>query len=133
MKLKNYFNDTRGLGVLSTADDEGKVNIAVYARPQIMEDGTVAFLMRERLTHHNLQKNRFAAYLFKKEENGYSGIRLHLEKIGEETDVELIKKMTRRSLTPEEDIAKGPKFLVYFKVNKILNLIGGVSPEIELN
>ncbi len=37
----------------------------------------------------------------------------------------LIQKMTRRSLSPEEDGAKGPKFLVYFEVEKILNLIGG--------
>jgi hypothetical protein len=40
--------------------------------------------------------------------------------------------MTRRSLTPEEDEAKGPKFLVYFKIEKALNLIGSDSPQITL-
>jgi hypothetical protein len=40
--------------------------------------------------------------------------------------------MTRRSLTHEEDEAKGPKFLVYFKIEKALKLIGGDSPPIEL-
>lgn len=42
----------------------------------------------------------------------------------EETDTPLIAKMTRGNLTPEEDRAKGPKFLVHFKVEKILPLIG---------
>jgi hypothetical protein len=40
--------------------------------------------------------------------------------------------MTRRSLTPEEDEAKGPKFLVYFKIEKALNLIGSDHPPITL-
>ena len=57
MQLKEYFNDTKGLGVLATADGEGKVDAAIYARPHFMEDGTLAFIMRDRLTHHNLQSN----------------------------------------------------------------------------
>jgi hypothetical protein len=34
-------------------------------------------------------------------------------------------QMTRRHLSPEEDAARGPKFLVYFKVEQVLTLIGG--------
>ena len=80
--------------------------------------------MRERLTHHNIQSNPHAAYLFIEESSGYTGKRLFLTKVREEKDSELTDKLKRRWLTPEEDKAKGPKFLVVFKVDKVLPLIG---------
>ncbi len=58
MDLKTYFEKTRGTGVLSTADGQGLVNAAVYARPRVLDDGSLAFIMRDRLTHHNLQSKR---------------------------------------------------------------------------
>jgi hypothetical protein len=42
MDLKDYFEKTSGLGVLATADSNGLVDMAVYARPNVMEDGVVA-------------------------------------------------------------------------------------------
>ena len=52
MDHNDYFENTKGTGVLSTADDNGKVNAAIYARPHFLKDGTVAFIMRDRLSHH---------------------------------------------------------------------------------
>ena len=37
-----------------TADSDGKVCAAIYATPHFIEDGTLAFIMRDRLSHHNL-------------------------------------------------------------------------------
>jgi hypothetical protein len=127
MNLAEYFENTRGTGVLATADSEGKVDAAIYSRPHVFDDGTVAFVMRERLTHHNVQSNPHAAYLFIEEGPGYSGTRLFLTKVREEKDSELTEKLKRRWLTPEEDKAKGPKFLVVFKVDKVLPLLGAGS------
>ena len=124
MDLKSYFENTTGTSVIATADADGKVNMAIYSRPHVFDNGTVAFLMREKLTHHNLQSNPYASYLFRESGPGYSGCRLHLKKIKEETDSPLIAEMTRGNLTPEEDKAKGPKYLVHFTVEKILPLIG---------
>ncbi|MBI5055056.1 MAG: pyridoxamine 5'-phosphate oxidase family protein [Nitrospirae bacterium] len=124
MDLKKYFESAKGTGVLATSDSEGKVNAAIYSRPHVFDDGTVAFLMRQKLTHHNLQSNSYAAFLFHESAPGYSGLRLHLKKIKEETDSPLIAKMTMGNLTPEEDRAKGPKYLVHFNVEKILPLVG---------
>ncbi len=124
MNLKDYFETAHGTGVLATADSEGNVNTAIYSRPHVIDDGTIAFVMRQRLTHHNLQSNSHASYLFRESGPGYRGIRLHLKKIKEEADSPLIAEMTRRSLTPEEDKAKGPKFLVQFNIEKTLPLIG---------
>jgi DNA polymerase-3 subunit alpha len=42
---------TNTVGVLSTADSSGKVDAAIYSTPHVMDDVTVAFIMRERLTH----------------------------------------------------------------------------------
>ena len=131
MHMQEYFENRQGVGVLSTADSNGKVDAAIYANPHAMADGTIAFIMRDRLTHKNITANPYAVYLFIENAGGYKGVRLFLKKVREDDDAELIKQMTRRCLTAEEDAAKGPKFLVYFEVEKILNLIGGDSPDIS--
>ncbi|BCR04939.1 hypothetical protein DESUT3_20080 [Desulfuromonas versatilis] len=125
MDLKNYFETHPGTGVLATADSRGIVDAAIYNRPQVMEDGSVALIMRERLTHKNLQENPHAVYLFLENAPGYQGIRLFLRKIREDQDPQLIQQMTRAWLTDAEDLAKGRKFIVYFEVKKSLALIGG--------
>lgn len=117
----NYFENTRGTGVLATADAGGKVNAAVYARPHVMEDGTLAFIMRDRLTHHNLTSNPNAAYLFMEEGKGYNGLRLHLKKVREEQDPEKIEPFRRRQYLSDKDEAR---FLIYFTVEKEFPLIG---------
>ena len=132
MHMQEYFENRQGVGVLSTADSNGKVDAAIYAKPHAMADGTIAFIMRDRLTHKNITANPHAVYLFIENAGGYKGVRLFLKKVREDDDAELIKQMTRRCLTAEEDAAKGPKFLVYFEVEKTLNLIGGDSPDISL-
>lgn len=129
MTIKDYFENTRGRGVLATADKGGRVDAAIYAAPHFIDDGTLAFIMRERLTHDNLQSNPYATYLFMAEGKGYKGVRLFLKKVREDADEELIAKMTRRHLCKEDDVALGPKFLVYFKLEKGLDLIGRGSAE----
>ncbi|HMA67518.1 MAG TPA: pyridoxamine 5'-phosphate oxidase family protein, partial [Desulfosalsimonadaceae bacterium] len=88
MELQSYFENTRGTGVLATADSEGNVDCAIYARPHVMEDGSLAFIMRDRLSHKNLQSNSRAAYMFIEEGAGYKGKRLFLRKTGEEENSE---------------------------------------------
>ena len=122
MDLKDYFEKTRGLGVLSTADKNGKVNAAVYARPHILEDGSLAFIMRDRLTHHNLQSNPNAAFLFREDSAGYKGVRLHLTKTLEESGTARVKELCRRCRI--EDKPDAVRFLVAFKIEKELPLIG---------
>ena len=78
MELKEYFRSTKGLGVLSTADEKGKVDSAVYARPKVGDDGRVAFIMSDRLSISNVRKNPYAAYLFKENGEGWTGVRLFL-------------------------------------------------------
>ena len=124
MNLADYFENASGMGVLSTADTDGKVNAAVYSRPHFLEDGTVALIMRDRLSHANLKSNPHAAYLFMEKGPGYAGRRLHLTRIREEEKSELLVKLKRRQVTPEAAAEKGPMFLEVFQIDAELPLIG---------
>ncbi len=124
MKLKDYFEQSSGVCILSSADRDGKVTTAIYSAPRVMEDGSVCFIMRERLTYRNINENPHAACMFVEQGGGYQGIRLFLTKLREDNDPDVIARMTRRHLSPEEDRAKGPKHLVVFRVDRILPLIG---------
>ncbi len=123
MDLKEYFENTKGFGVLSTADKQGNVDAAVYSRPHVMDDGTIASIMSGRLTHENLKSNPHAVYLFLEEGGGYRGKRLFLTKVREEQDSELIGEICRRCY-PSDLQVKDPRFLVFFRIDKELPLVG---------
>lgn len=132
MNLEQYLESRAGISILSSANADGMVTSAIYSKPHVFEDGTIAFVMRKRLTHENLKTNPYAAYMFIEEGHGYQGIRLFLEKIKEETDNDLIESMKRRHLTRQEDEAKGPKFLMHFRIERMLPLIGDGETGIRL-
>src|SRR5210317_1171096 len=121
MEFKEYFENTEGNGILSTADGNGRVDAAIYSRPHIMDDGTIALIMRDRLTHLNLQSNPQACYLFIEKGPGYKGKRLFLTKVREEQDSELLQSLQRRQYINKTDEAR---FLVFFKIDKELPLVG---------
>jgi hypothetical protein len=125
MNLAAYFSEHTGVGVMATSNGAGVVDTAIYSKPHVEGRDTIVFIMRDRLTHKNLQENGHANYLFLEDGRGYIGVRMFLTKVDESTDQELIASMTRRHLTPEEDKARGNKFLVRFRVVKVLALIGG--------
>lgn len=122
MDLKAYFSENKGSGTLATADADGRVNAAVYARPHVLDNETVSFIMRDRLSHSNLQSNPHAAFMYLEEATEHHGIRLYLTRTGEETDSDKISAMRRRTTPdrhPEEE-----KFLVTFHVDKVLAAVG---------
>ena len=121
MDLKEYFENTEGRGILSTADSDGQVDAAIYGRPHIMDDGIIALIMRDRLSHHNLQSNSHACYMYIEKGPGYSGKRFFLTMVREEQDSELLQSLRRRQYIDEKDESK---FLVFFKVDKELPLVG---------
>ena len=120
MELKSYFESTDGTGVLSTADSNGNVDAAIYSRPHFLED-KIAFIMRDRLTHKNLESNPHAVYLFIENGPGYKGKRIYLTKVKEEKNSERIASLKRRQKdsNPDED-----KFLVFFEFNSERPLVG---------
>lgn len=123
--LKHYFETTRGMGILATARSDGAVNAAVYSRPRVMEDGTVALIMADRRSHTYLSSNPHASYLFREDpgqarESRYRGIRLALTRTAEETGTERLQQM-RRHQGRRDDVKR---FLVFFRVDEVRPLVG---------
>ena len=127
MTLSEYFEKATGVGVLATADGDGKINVAVYARPHFLnqdDDGTCAFIMSDRLSHDNVKQNSSAAYLFVEEAEGYVGKRLSLTMIREETDPQKINAIRRRTVPKISEEEGKTKYLVHFRIDGVRPLIG---------
>jgi len=126
MDLKKYFEDTKGLGVLSTADEKGKVNAAVYSKPQVIDDTHVAFIMGDKRMHANIKKNPSAVFLYKKDGPGYEGKRIYLKKESETDNKEVISKTCKREYPGVycEPYYLKNSFLVTFSVEPVLPLVG---------
>jgi len=122
MILMSYFSEHAGTGVLATADVAGVVNTALYARPHIIENETVGFIMRERLSRKNLLENPKASYLFKEEGGGTDGIRLRLTRLEEFTDHAVLKAPSRK---PGGEAADEKRYFVTFRVDRCFRLVGG--------
>jgi hypothetical protein len=126
MNLRAYFEIARGIGVLATADAEGKANAAIYARPYFLDEGddaTIALIMSDRKSHDNVLVNPNAAYLYVEDGEEYAGRRLSLVKIGEDADEERIRSVCRRKCTAEKAEDK-KRFLVFFRVESVRPLVG---------
>ena len=125
MDLKEYFSGKKGFGVLSTADDKGKVDAAAYANPHVIDEDHIAFIMGDKLSHHNLSKNPYAIYLFKEDSEGYEGKRLYLKKESEIEDKEIIEKTCKNAWPGPycTDKYLQNSFLVTFKVEDLRPLV----------
>jgi hypothetical protein len=121
MTLDEYFDTTKGTGVLSTADKKGNVDAAIYSRPHFLDNGNLAFIMRDRLSHSNLLSNPHAVYLFIEEGHKSSGKRLYLTMVGEEKNAEQILSLQRRKYTEHVD---EDRFLVFFELDRERPLVG---------
>jgi hypothetical protein len=110
---------------LATAHEDGEVDAAIYARPHVVDEETVAFIMADKLSHANVTSNPNAAYLFREEGEGYRGVRLHLVKREETDSPEAIEQVRRKPLPAECNVDEGSRFLVHFRVARVRPLVGG--------
>lgn len=124
MELKNYFTTTTGTGILATADRKGQVNVAVYSRPHVNDDGTLSFIMANKLTRSNLLENSSAVYMFHENGPGYQGCRLYLKKKSEEQNPSLVEQICKRCKLYGTEGELKDLFIVHFEVEKSLPLIG---------
>ncbi len=115
MNWKDYFNENNGDGYLATADDSGVVNIAPYFRPEVLDDGDLAFGMSDSRTYTNVSASGHATFAFN--EGGFKGVRLYLEKSGE-TDAGLVLEKLKARADAEVLPGTGDylKHVVVFKI-----------------
>ena len=120
MTLAAYFEQHDGIGILATCDPDNLVDLAVYSKPVVIDETTVAFVMRQRISHKNLRANLNAAYMFIEKGPGYQGKRLYLRMLKEERDIDKINALRRSHHGGDEASAT----LVYFTVEHIRPLVG---------
>ena len=124
MDLARYFKDNDGIGILGTCDPGSGVDLAVYAKPLVVDETTIALVMKQRLSHQNLKANLQAAYMFIENRPGYKGLRLHLTMLREESNQSVIADLRQKQpyIYPETD--DSTKYLVFFSVDRIRPLVG---------
>ena len=123
--LSEYFQQTKGIGVLATTDAAGQVNQAIYAKPIFLDkddDATCSFIMANSLTHDNVEHNPSASYLFIEVSTEFVGKRLSLVAGEEESDRKKIKAIRRQNKLPLTD--EECKHFVHFHIEGVRPLIG---------
>ncbi len=61
-RLMDYFNKQPRIGILSTANREGKVNAALFGSPRMVDEKTVVMGLGKNRTLDYLQQNPHAVY-----------------------------------------------------------------------
>ncbi|MBC8217831.1 MAG: pyridoxamine 5'-phosphate oxidase family protein [Planctomycetes bacterium] len=125
MSLSEYFENAEGVGILATADSEGNVDLAIYARPHMVDDENLVLIMAQKTSCANLKSNPKAAYMFMEKGEGHKGKRLHIRKTDEETDPEKVESLRRRKRYDFEDESSTSSRAVYFAIDKVRPIVGG--------
>jgi hypothetical protein len=98
-RLMEYFNKQPRIGVLSTADNAGAVDAAVFGSPQMVDEKTVVMGLGKNRTLANLQVNPHAVYLIMEPGEmimDWKGIRVYLKMTACATSGEGLEAYKRR-------------------------------------
>ena len=123
MKLAELFPEG-GRGVIGTADQNGVVNLAVFAIPHVIDEETLAWGFTEGRSMQNLRLNPHASYLYLAPSRGHSGWRLALTLKQEVGEGELLAKIQSRAAEAAGSQAGSAiKRVAYFKVDEVRPLM----------
>ncbi|OPY82200.1 MAG: Pyridoxamine 5'-phosphate oxidase [Syntrophorhabdus sp. PtaU1.Bin153] len=81
-KLVDYFNKQPRLGSLSTANKEGKVNVAYFGSPQMTDEKTIVMGLGKNRTFAYLQENPYGVFMIMepgKAPTEWKGVRLYVK------------------------------------------------------
>jgi hypothetical protein len=87
-QLMDFFNKQPRLGVLATADKNGKVNAAYFNSPQMTDDTTVLMGIGKNRSFENLQQNPNAVFIILEPGKSlpeWKGVRVYLKVTESET------------------------------------------------
>ena len=128
MDLSTYFENTEGTGILATCEPDRHVDQAVYAKPFVVDEKTVAFVMQSRVSHQNLRNHLKASYLFLEKGSGYEGVRLYLTMLSEEKNRSLIEVLREKQPCIYSEKDDSEKYLVFFEVDRGRPLVSESPP-----
>ena len=81
-ELMEYFNKQPRLGTLSTANNEGKVDVAYFGSAQMTDQNTVVVGLGHNRTFSNLKENPHAVFMIMQPGNkptSWKGVRVYLK------------------------------------------------------
>lgn len=88
-ELMTLFNKYPRIGTLSTANNEGEVNVAVFGSPRMIDENTVVMGIGQNRSLRNLQRNPKAAFIVMEPGEtvmDWKGARVYLEATDLETE-----------------------------------------------
>ena len=123
MNLAELFPEG-GRGIIGTADANGVVNLAIFAIPHVVNEGTLAWGFTEGRSISNLRANPHASYLYLAPSRGYSGWRLSLTLQKEEREGDLLEKIKQQAAQSAGSVAGAAvKQVVLFTVDEVRPLM----------
>ena len=126
-KLMEYFNKQPRIGTLSTANKDGKVNVAYFGSPRMTDEKTVVMALRNSRTFANLRENPNAVFMILEQEKTgaeWKGLRVYVTMIDHQTSGEKLESMKAAiARAAGEATAKSMYAAVTFEVQDIRPLI----------
>jgi hypothetical protein len=126
-KLMEYFNKNPRLGTLSTSSKDGKVDVAAFGSPHMVDEKTVVISMAKNRTFANLQENPNAVYMIMepgKSVMDWKGVRVYMKMKEYSTSgpmLEMIRSETAKIVG--EQAAKMLYAAVTFEVGEVRPIV----------
>lgn len=123
-KLMEYFNANQAkIGTLSTANKSGKVDVAHFGSPQMIDEQTIVMGIGRNRTFENLQENPSAVFMMMEPGEAapeWHGVRLYLTMTSCETSGEMLENIkTKVAEMAGEGAAKMMHAAVTFEIEEI--------------
>jgi hypothetical protein len=121
--LMEYFNKQPRLGCLSTSGKDGKVDVACFGSPRMVDEKTVVMSVRKNRTFKNLLENPNAVFMIMepgKTSHEWKGIRVYLKMKGYDTSGEKLEKARAQTAKAAgEEAAKAVHAAITFEVDEV--------------
>ena len=123
-KLMEYFNTNQArLGTLSTANTAGKVNVAHFGTPRMIDEKTIVVGIGQNRTFANLQDNPNAVFMIMEPGGAppeWHGVRIYLTMTACQTSGETLESIRSKiAQAAGEDAAKMMHAAVIFEIHEI--------------
>lgn len=128
-RLMEYFNKQPRIGVLSTANRDGKVDAAVFGSPQMVDEKTIVVALGKNRTFEYLQENPNAVFLIVEQGEtemleGWKGLRVYLRMKEYATSGEMLDAYKRETArVVGEEAAAMIYAVVRFEVGEVRPLV----------
>jgi len=123
----DYFNRQPRVGILSTANREGKVNAAVFGSPRMVDEKTIVMGLGKNRTLEYLQENPYAVYTILEQGKtlmDWKGIRVYMKLKDYATSGEKLEAYKREvAAALGEDAAKMMHATLTFEVTEVRPIV----------